>query len=1458
MTESVRHWFLFLLLQSLWSVTAAIGTYTVVAPKILRPGLNYQFSVSIHDTREPVRVSVSLLGRAVTGGLNEQATEAVINSGETQVIKFEIGDWGPGKYNLTVSGAGGLRFTNTTELEYQQKSYSVFIQTDKAIYQPSQTVHFRAIIVNPMLKPTVAGAIEVFIIDGQGNRVKQWKRVFTSKGVFSGELKLSDQPVLGNWNITVVASDQQYSKSFTVAEYVLPTYEVSVQLPSYAIFNDSKVVATVTAKYTYGKPVRGNVTLVMSPRVHSPVIQVWLIPPVRKIAEIDGIANIELDLKDLKLQEDYQRDIIVEAIVKEALTGQRQNASAVLSLFRYRVKLELIKTAETFKPGLKYTAYLKVAYQDDVPIRDNANPVKVKFGYNYNESTYQVREYQIPRDGVIQLDFYPPHSPNVNVLVIKADYLDFQQIFPGIEQSTSPSRNYIQALLLTDNPRVGDEAVIEVNATEVLSSFVIQVYGRGNLALAQTIPVENEKSVRFKFTVTQRMSPKARLIVYYVRIDGEIVADALNFDVEGVFQTPVEVGVNVNQTLPGSQVEVHVNTKPEAFVGILGIDQKVLLLKSGNDITREDVLNELMTYDCGKTESFNDDFFSRYLWSPGAVTASQVFEDSGVVIITNGNVFQYYPRNGNTSTGRIVRPQESVSQQMRERTPQRTIFIPRRPQHRFIPHYSLPVVKPPENWLWSDSISGSDGSVVVARAAPDTITSWVISAFAIDSISGLGVARSPSKVTVFRPFFISLNLPYSIIRGEAVAIQIVVFNYMQKDVEAVVVLKNSGQFDFVTFESDANEISLPQKSKRVMVKSSDGALVSFMIQPKILGYVDIEVSAQASNAGDRVLKKLLVKPEGVTLNFNKAILVDLRKNPTFNRNVKVDIPQYAVPGSQRVEVTAIGDILGPAINNLDSLLRMPFGCGEQNMVYFVPNIVVAKYLERVNRLYDTIKQKIITHLETGYQRELTYKRSDGSYSAFGKQDKIGSTWLTAFVAKSFHQAKSYITIDDKVINGALKWLVSKQSNDGSFPEVGSVSHKAMQGGSANGAALTAYVLIAFLENGAHQMNEFNGGVEKAKRNLEQAIAVMNDNYALSIATYALHLIGSQEKENAYKKLAQRMKTKDDMKFLVGAELDDTSEMPGVHNQAKSFDIEMTSYALMTCVLRNDIENAISIMKWLISQTNANGGFSSTQDTVIGIQALANLAEQISAPLTGIDVTFTFKDITKTIPLNNDNAMILHRLQMLSDVREISISAKGGGFAIVQVSFSYNLNVTTEKPSFQVNPLVDRNSHRNLLVINACASYAKKGASNMAIMEIDLPSGYTVDKDSLPALLKVKDVKRVDTKDGDTGVVIYFDKLTSEEVCPTVKAFRTFKVAKQKPTSVIVSDYYDNLRSARSFYQSLPADLCDICEAEDCDRNKCPDMSENEVGSYTNSATRSTSPIIISVILTCATLFVALH
>ena len=66
-------------------------------------------------------------------------------------------------------------------------------------------------------------------------------------------------------------------------------------------------------------------------------------------------------------------------------------------------------------------------------------------------------------------------------------------------------------------------------------------------------------------------------------------------------------------------------------------------------------------------------------------------------------------------------------------------------------------------------------------------------------------------------------------------------------------------------------------------------------------------------------------------------------------------------------------MLGPVMSNLDSLVQMPYGCGEQNMVNFVPNIVVANYMKATDQVDANIMNKAVKFMESGYQRELTYR-----------------------------------------------------------------------------------------------------------------------------------------------------------------------------------------------------------------------------------------------------------------------------------------------------------------------------------------------------------------------------------------------------------------------------------------------------------------------------------------------------
>lgn len=722
-------------------------------------------------------------------------------------------------------------------------------------------------------------------------------------------------------------------------------------------------------------------------------------------------------------------------------------------------------------------------------------------------------------------------------------------------------------------------------------------------------------------------------------------------------------------------------------------------------------------------------------------------------------------------------------------------------------------------WLFTNFSSGYDGRNELKRNVPDSITSWVLTAFSVNDVHGLGLIQEPRTLKVFRPFFITMDLPYSVIRGEIVAIQIVVFNYMNKDVVAEVLLTNEGQFDFAEISNEVHDVPKLElyRKKKVTVKANSGSSVSFMIIPRELGYIVIKTTANSILAGDSVERKLFVKAEGETQYINKATFLDLRSTTSTSTNLTVDIPKNAVSGSEHVEISAVGDILGPSILNLANLIKLPSGCGEQNMLNFVPNIMILNYLKSTNQLTQAVQGKALRYMEIGYQRELTYRHNDGSFSAFGMSDSNGSTWLTAFVAKAFKQAATYIPVENRIIDEALQWLSNNQAPNGSFPEVGRVSHRDMQGGAAKGLALTAFTLIAFLENAdssGKYRNTINKGIDYIVRNINE----LDDVYALSICAYVLNLAKHPYENAVFNLLESKAMVKEDLKWW-SKPIPKNDKNPW-YSLPRPVDIEMTSYALITYVRRNLITDSVPVMKWLIRQRNAEGGFASTQDTVIGIQALAKLGEQLATRDNTISITFTYEGGGQShMNINPDNSMILQKQVLPRKTRLVNVTATGTGFALIQVSFQYNLNVTGAWPLFTLDPQVDKNSNVNHLQLSICSGFVptkEANASNMVVMEVNLPSGFTVDRDSLPSLEVSQNVKRVETKNGDTVVILYFDEMNRQEYCPTVSAFRTHKVAKQKPVSVSIYDYYDSSRRARVFYEPRKATLCDICEEEDCE------------------------------------------
>ncbi|OWK11628.1 hypothetical protein Celaphus_00003015, partial [Cervus elaphus hippelaphus] len=574
---------------------------------------------------------------------------------------------------------------------------------------------------------------------------------------------------------------------------------------------------------------------------------------------------------------------------------------------------------------------------------------------------------------------------------------------------------------------------------------------------------------------------------------------------------------------------------------------------------------------------------------------------------------------------------------------------------------------------------------------------------------------------------------------------------------------------------------------------------------------------------------------------------------SYSEAFTLGVPHSAIPGSERAAASIIGDVMGPTLNHLSNLLRLPFGCGEQNMIHFAPNVFVLKYLQKTRQLSPEVERETTDYLVQGYQRQLTYKHQDGSYSAFGERDESGSMWLTAFVLKSFAQARSFIFIDPLELEAAKDWIVQQQQADGSFPAVGRILNKDIQGGIHGTVPLTAYVVAALLEVDPASEEE-RGAIAKARHFLESSASLVTDPYSSALTAYALTLLRSPAAPAALRKLRSLAITQAPRPLLSPPSFPGTlshwgpasicsgladgvthwsltgsrdvdkdaflSFSDGVYQTVVSAEVEMTAYALLTYTLLGDVATALPVVKWLSQQRNALGGFSSTQDTCVALQALAEYA--ILSYAGGVNLTVSLAstnlDYQETFELHRGNQKLLQ---------------------MAAIDVTYNVPDPVAKPSFQLlvnlqepeaeqqrppspassadddDPAADQHhqEYQGPSFSPFIDRWLHAGSSNMAVLEVPLLSGFRADVESLEQLLLDKHVALKRYELAGRRVLFYFDEIPSRCLtCVQFRALREHVVGRTSALPILVYDYYEPAFEATRFYNvsarsPLARELC---------------------------------------------------
>lgn len=167
--------------------------------------------------------------------------------------------------------------------------------------------------------------------------------------------------------------------------------------------------------------------------------------------------------------------------------------------------------------------------------------------------------------------------------------------------------------MLFSRCRINEQIEVEVKAHFPYISYTYLIIGRGKILDMKTIRTTFEDSDEFEyvhcfsFLPNFDYAPKVQIIIYCVRNES-IVSTKLSLELYDDFKNFIDLEVAPDIVKPAETIDIEVRSSPSSsYIGLLGIDQSVLLMRGGNDLARDEIWNELeMFYSNVKPKSFDD------------------------------------------------------------------------------------------------------------------------------------------------------------------------------------------------------------------------------------------------------------------------------------------------------------------------------------------------------------------------------------------------------------------------------------------------------------------------------------------------------------------------------------------------------------------------------------------------------------------------------------------------------------------------------------------------------------------------------------------------------------------------------------------------------------------------------------------------------------------------------------
>uniref|UniRef100_A0A8D2EHE6 Ovostatin homolog 2-like n=1 Tax=Theropithecus gelada TaxID=9565 RepID=A0A8D2EHE6_THEGE len=1277
--------------------------------------------------------------------------------------------------------------------------------------------------------------------DPQNNRIFQWQNVTSFRNITQLSFQLISEPIFGDyWIVVKKNSGKTVTHQFAVKRYVLPKFEVTVSAPQTVTISNDEFQVDVCAKYTFGQPVQGKTQIRVCREYFS---SSNCEKNDNEICE-QFIAQLEngcvYQIVNTKVFQLYRSGLFmtfhVAVIVTEFGTGVQigEETSVFITQLLGTVSFENMDTF--YRRGISYFGTLKFSGPDNVPMVNKLLQLELndEFIGNYTTDENGEAQFSIDTSDIFDPEFnlkatyvrpkscylpswLTPQYSDASFLVSRfySRTNSFLKIVPEPKQLECNQQKVVTVLYSLNSEAYEDGSNVKFFYLVSLS------HDPGNFwHFICSSPIYTAWNGNFSFpiSISADLAPVAVLLVYTLHPSGEIVADSVRFQIDKCFKHKVNIKFSKEQGLPGSNASLYLQAAPDSFCALRAVDRSVLLLKSEQQLSAESVYNmvpsiELYGYfyrglnlDDGKEDPCipqRDMFYNGLYYMPvsnyGDGDIYNIVMNMGLKVFTN--LHYRKPEVCVMERGRSLSKPLYVGTEnygLMLSAPSRIAC--REENADYVEQAIIQTVRTnfPETWIWDLVSVDSSGSANLSFLIPDTITQWEASGFCVNGDVGFGVS-STTTLEVSQPFFIEIASPFSVVQNEQFDLIVNVFNYLDTCVEISVRVEESQNY-----EANINTLKINGSE---IIQTGGRKTNVWTIIPKKLGKVNITVVAESKQSSacpnegmeqqklnwkDTVVKSFLVEPEGIEKERTQSFLICTEGAKASKQGV-LDLPNDVVEGSARGFFTVVGDILGLAMQNL-VVLQTPYGSGEQNVALLASDTYVLDYLKSTEQLTEEVQSKAFFLLSNGYQRQLSFKNSDGSYSVFWQQNQKGSIWLSALTFKTLERMKNYVFIDENVQKQTLIWLSSQQKTNGCFKNDGQLFNHAWEGGDEEDISLTAYVVGMFFEAG---LNFTFPALRSALFCLEEALdSGVTNGYNHAILAYTFALAGEEQKVESLLQTLDQSATKiNNVIYWEGERKPKTEEFPSFIPWAPSAETEKTCYVLLAVISRKipDLTYASKIVQWLAQQMDSHGGFSSTQ--VIHVDGVSLCRPGWSADQN--TVTFSREGPSEIFQVNSDNRLLVQRSELTKAPGEYTVDVEGHGCTFIQATLKYNVLLPKKASGFSLSLEIVKNSSdifQTIFDLTVTLKYTGiHNKSSIVVTDVKMLSGFTPAMSSIEELENKGQVMKTEVKNGH--VLFYLENVFGTTHSFTFSVEQSNLVFNIQPAPVMVYDYYEKGRQA---------------------------------------------------------------